>query len=533
MVKMSLDYHNGTIIISGIANLPFATLDPRTNSLRAPALYYINLIEHMKQSNIEYIDNVLDLIPSKHLNVGSTKNNSANSNDNDSSNLSLRDYQREAITSWIKAKMRGCIVLPTGAGKTLIGMEAIKAIDSASLIVVPTIDLMEQWTWNLSKYFKCVKIGNLGRGYDNIQPITVATYDSAYLRASKIGNKFSLIIFDEVHHLAAPGYRSIAEQMASPFRLGLTATIEREDRRHIELPNLVGETVFQLSSDRLAARQYLAPYEIETREVIMLPEEIREYNKNYNKYQDCLLRLGFKYPIAFQKLILLSGRNMIARQAVLARKKAMYIALNSRSKIQELRQILAENRGVKTIIFTQHNRLVYEISKTFLIPFITYKTGKGERLDVLKRFTEGRYNAIVTSKVLDEGFDVPDAVLGIIVSGTGSRREFIQRLGRLLRPKLDVYKKAKLIEIISARTTETHTSTKRMNALGNEDTKEDNNQKSGRRTEIKAFCFANNNNNINFDCTASLAVSNARTSNLILKQKWQTTESQNNECETV
>jgi hypothetical protein len=107
MVKMSLDYHNGTIVISGIANLPFATLDPRTNSLRAPALYYINLIEHMKQSNIEYIDNVLDLIPSKHLNVGSTKNNSANSNDNDSSNSSLRDYQREAITSWIKAKMRG------------------------------------------------------------------------------------------------------------------------------------------------------------------------------------------------------------------------------------------------------------------------------------------------------------------------------------------------------------------------------------------------------------------------------------------
>jgi superfamily II DNA or RNA helicase len=531
MVKMSLNYHNGTIVISGIANLPFATLDPRTNSLRAPALYYINLIEHMKQSNIEYIDNVLDLIPSKHLNLGSTKDNNANSNDNNASNLSLRDYQREAIANWIKAKMRGCIVLPTGAGKTMIGMEVIKAIDSASLIVVPTIDLMEQWTWNLSKYFECVKIGNLGGGHDSIQSITVATYDSAYLRAANIGNKFSLIIFDEVHHLAAPGYRSIAEQMASPFRLGLTATIEREDSRHIELPNLVGETVFQLSSDRLAARQHLAPYEIETREVIMLPEEIREYNDNYDNYQECLRRLGFKYPVAFQKLILLSGRNRIARQAVLARKKAMYIALNSRSKIQELRKILAQNRGVKTIIFTQHNRLVYEISKTFLIPFITYKTGKGERLDVLNRFRDGRYTAIVTSKVLDEGLDVPDAVLGIILSGTGSRREFIQRLGRLLRPKLDVHKKAKLIEIISARTTETHTSAKRMKALRNEDTKEDN-HKSGTRTETKAFCFANDNN-INHDCTASLAVSNGRASNFILKEKQQTAVHQKNEFDTI
>jgi superfamily II DNA or RNA helicase len=126
------------------------------------------------------------------MNLENIKNNNANTNDNDVCNLSLRDYQREAIASWIKAKMRGCIVLSTGAGKTLIGMEAIKAIDSASLIIAPTIDLM-----------------------DNIQSITLATYDSAYIRAATIGNKFSLIIFDEVHHLAAPGYRSIAEQMAS------------------------------------------------------------------------------------------------------------------------------------------------------------------------------------------------------------------------------------------------------------------------------------------------------------------------------
>jgi superfamily II DNA or RNA helicase len=104
-----------------------------------------------------------------------------------------------------------------------------------------------------------------------------------------------------------------------------------------------------------------------------------------------------------------------------------------------------------------------------LIPFITYKTGKEERQDVLKGFREGRYNAVVTSKVLDEGVDVPDAELGIILSGTGSGREFIQRLGRLLRPKSDINKKAKLIEIISADTREIGTSAKRKKALGSED----------------------------------------------------------------
>jgi superfamily II DNA or RNA helicase len=150
---------------------------------------------------------------------------------------------------------------------------------------------------------------------------------------------------------------------------------------------------------------------------------------------------------------------------VLARNKAMDIALNSRSKIEELRKILAENRGLRTIIFTQHNKLVYEISNRFLIPFITHKSGKEERQHTLSGFKDGRYNAIVTSKVLDEGVDVPDAQLGIILSGTGSSREFIQRLGRLLRPKPDSNRKAKLIEIISSGTRETGTSAKRKKAL--------------------------------------------------------------------
>jgi superfamily II DNA or RNA helicase len=178
----------------------------------------------------------------------------------------------------------------------------------------------------------------------------------------------------------------------------------------------------------------------------------------------------------------MSGRNRTAREALLSRNKAMNIALNSRAKIEELREILAENKGVKTIIFTQHNSLVHEISDKFLIPLITHKTIKEERQDVLKGFKEGRYMAIVTSKVLDEGVDIPDAELGIILSGTGSAREFIQRLGRLLRPRpnnnnnsvsssatssnyKEDYKKARLIEIISSETKETVTSAKRKRAL--------------------------------------------------------------------
>lgn len=461
MIKVALSYDKGTILIRGIAHIPFAIVDPRTSDqLRAPALYYTNIMEYIKQSGIEYIDNVLDLLPSPHIKIGA----------NDGNNLSLRDYQQKALDSWIRARMRGCVVLPTGSGKTVIAIKSIEAVNAASLVVVPTLDLMDQWTSVISKYFPDINIGNLGGGTDDIQPITVSTYDSAYIRASNLGNKFSLTIFDEVHHLAAPGYRSIAEQLVSPFRLGLTATFEREDGLHTEIPKLVGGVVFQTSSTELAEQRHLAFYKIERRQVEMLPDEIESYKNNYEMYQSCLRRLGFRYSVPFEKLVMISGRNKVAREALLARNRAMDIALNSRSKIEELREILADNKGIKTIIFTQHNKLVYEISDTFLIPCITYKTDKGERQDIIRGFKDGKYNAVVTSKVLDEGVDVPDAELGIILSGTGSSREFIQRLGRLLRPKGDVNKNALLIEITSSETRETITSAKRRKALYNKHT---------------------------------------------------------------
>ncbi len=464
MLKATLTYDKGTIVIRGLAHIPYGILDPRTNVLRALALHYSNIIEYLKQSGIEYADHVL----SEETMMLSLSLSS-------SSPLSLRDYQQRALDNWLRAGLRGCVVLPTGSGKTIVGIKAIEKANTASLVVVPTLDLMDQWTINLSKYFPNIRVGNLGGGADDIQPISVSTYDSAYIRASFLGNKFSLIIFDEVHHLAAMGYRTIAEQMAAPFRLGLTATIEREDELHKDLPRLVGEVVFQASPNELARENHLAPYEIERRMVEMLPDELEEYRRNMNIYQQCVKKITFqRYAISLEKLIMMSGKNRTAREALLARNRAMNVALNSRAKLEELREILAENKGAKTIIFTQHNSLVHEISDRFFIPFITHKTIRDERQDVLNGFKEGRYMAIVTSKVLDEGVDIPDAELGVILSGTGSTREFIQRLGRLLRPKPNNgssssnygnYKKARLIEIISSETKETNTSARRKRAL--------------------------------------------------------------------
>ncbi|AIF85375.1 DNA repair helicase RAD25 [Candidatus Nitrososphaera evergladensis SR1] len=502
MLKAVLRYDRGTIVIEGLAHIPFATRDPRISALRAQAMYYPDIVEYLKQSGIEYDDRIFFSDNNNSMPLDSHYNNKDSSNNLSSSpsSPSLRDYQQRAFDNWVNAGMRGCVVLPTGSGKTLVGVKAIEKANAASLVVVPTLDLMDQWTAVLSKYFFASsssatttinRIGNLGGGSEDIQPITVSTYDSAYLRAAFLGNKFRLVVFDEVHHLAAPGYRTIAEQMVAPFRLGLTATIEREDSLHVDLPRLVGGVVYQVTPDVLARQKHLAQYEVERRRVELLPEELVQYKASMQKYHECLNRLlggggmttdaaAARYTISLEKLIMMSGRNPLAREALLARNKAINIALNSKAKLEELKEILAENRGAKTIIFTQYNNMVYEISDRFLVPFITHKTGKDERQDVLKGFKDGRYMAIVTSKVLDEGVDVPDAELGVIVSGTGSAREFIQRLGRLLRPKpraataeakddggsKEESKKARLIEIVSSETREeTITSAKRKRAL--------------------------------------------------------------------
>ncbi len=458
-----LFFDKGTIRIenSRLVRIPGTKYDERTKSLRSHGLSYSEIVEYLEKSDLNFVDNVPDFIPSPVFQIRG---------------LELRDYQQQAMQNWEKAFMKGCVILPTGAGKTALGIKAIQRVNASALVVVPTIDLMEQWAENISRHLMAdddddhnpqrISVGRLGGGEDDLQAITIATYDSAYIRASAIGNQFKLVIFDEVHHLPAPGYRSIAEQLIAPCRLGLTATIEREDGLHELIPHLTGGVVFRLGSQELSRQKHLAGYTIDRIQVSLTPDEQKEYEASHGRFLANLRRLGFKTPTMYnlKRLIMMSNRNRIAREAMLARNKANEIALNSQAKIDELQRILQQYGGAKTIIFTQNNKMVYHLSDRFLIPHITHKTARDERRDVLERFKSGRYTAVVTSRVLDEGVDVPDAELGIIMSGTGSGRELIQRLGRILRPKRDG-RQARLIELVSRHTRETSTSAKRIAAL--------------------------------------------------------------------
>ncbi len=436
---MKITYHKGTILLKGDYNVPNTKWDARSGCYRSQALNYRDIIEYLEKSGISYEDSVLDLIPCPDLSCKAT----------------LRGYQKKALEQWLLQR-KGVVVMPTGSGKTILGLKIIEHVNSPVFIVVPTLDLVRQWKEELQTFD--IEIGEYTGEKKDLQAITVSTYDSAYLNAENLGNRFKLLIFDEVHHLPGEGYRQIAEMFASPFRLGLTATYEREDGLHEEIPRLIGGKVYEIQTDDLTG-EYLANYETKKILVELTKGEQKEYEQYHKTFRNYIVsrHITMRTPNDFKKIIMRSGYDSQARDALLARNKAEKIAYNSKGKIDKIQELLSKNDRI--IIFTRYNDMVYEISKRFFIPCITYRTDSHEREEVFNKFKNGEYSVLVSSQVLDEGIDVPEANVGIIVSGTGSSREYIQRLGRLLRPREN--KKAVLYELVTKGTKETRTSYRR------------------------------------------------------------------------
>ncbi len=376
--------------------------------------------------------------------------------------LQPRPYQREALDAWIAAGRRGVVVLPTGAGKTLVGLMAIEQVRLWTLILVPTIDLLEQWRSAVIRHLgiPADQTGTFGGGSRELLPVTVMTYDSGTLHTAEL-NRFGLLIFDEVHHLPAPSYRLIAEGTFAPNRLGLSATPERTDGAHADLERLVGPVVYQRLPAELSRQRYIARYrEVRLQVELSLEEELR-YRSLIETYRSYLRRRRVRIESAQdfeQYLIRRSGFDPAAREAMLAHQQARQIALNAEAKINVVAGLLRKHAGERVIIFSEYNALVERLSRELCIPAITHKTGVEERRAILERFRSGRYTKLVTGRVLNEGVDVPDATVAIIVSGNATKREYVQRLGRVLRPKETP---ALLYEIVTRRTAEVHAAVRR------------------------------------------------------------------------
>lgn len=369
--------------------------------------------------------------------------------------LQPRPYQAEALARWQEAGSAGVVVLPTGAGKTLVAALAIHASGLWTLAVVPTLDLLAQWRAALASALSLepAEIGVFGGGAKEIAPVTIMTYDSAALYPREL-RRFGLLIFDECHHLPAPTYRQIAEGAFTPLRLGLSATPERSDMAHADLAFLIGPEVYRRSPAELTGERYLAQYREERIDIALSPEDEARYAEQRQLYRKFLQRrrILIRTPEDFQrKLVYLSARDPDARAALLAWREARNIAMNAPPKYAEVERLLRQHSSDQVIIFSEYNPVVAEISRRFCLPSITYKTPAEERREILARFRSGQYSKLVSGRVLNEGVDVPDCRVAIIVSGNSTKREYIQRLGRVLRPKEG---EALLYELITGGTTE-------------------------------------------------------------------------------
>src|SRR5216684_883950 len=366
-----------------------------------------------------------------------------------------RPYQNEALTCWLAEGSAGVVILPTGAGKTLVAAMAIHETGLWTLAVVPTLDLLQQWRAALASTLSLSAddIGIFGGGEKEMKPITIITYDSAALYPREL-RRFGLLIFDECHHLPAPTYRFIAESAFTPLRLGLSATPERSDMAHVDLDMLIGPEVYRRLPAELTEGRYLAQYQEVRSAIALSSEDEARYNEQWRVYRSFLQRrrIVIHSPEEFQqKIIFLSARDPEARKAMLAWREARTIAMNAPAKYAEIERLLHLHAHDQVILFSEFNPVVDEISRRFFLPSITYKTPTEERRAILERFRTGQYTKLVTGRVLNEGVDVPDCRVAIIVSGNSTRREYIQRLGRILRPKVG---QALLYELVTTGTTE-------------------------------------------------------------------------------
>ena len=322
-----------------------------------------------------------------------------------------RDYQLAAVSAF-RANGKGdhgVVVLPCGAGKTIVGIEVMAELKTATLILTTSITAARQWFSELVNKTNINHdlIGEYSGEKKDIKPVTIATYQIISAK-NKVGeqkhfNIFSkrnwgLIIYDEVHTLPAPVFRITAELQAKR-RLGLTATLVREDGHEADVFALIGPKRHEMGWKVLEGQGWIAQAEcFEMR--IPMPDEL-------------------KMPYA-----------------VASKREKFRVAAENPAKLAIIRKLLVKHDGAHILIIGVYLEQLEFIAKKLSVPLITGKTNNKDREDLYGRFKSGLFPILVVSKVANFAIDLPDANVAIEVSGSfGSRQEEAQRLGRILRPK--------------------------------------------------------------------------------------------------
>lgn len=448
---MRLSFDHGTLVLSEAPDrkldfIPGLSWDPRVALYRAPAFRFVDVASALAQSGLPFVDEVKPR---------------AGGDTGPWNDFELRPYQGAALLAWQLAGRRGTVVMPTGSGKTRVALAALASTGARALCLVPTRALLEQWLRELASA-RAAPVGCFGDGRRERAPITVATFESAFRHMHELGADFELLVVDEVHHFGGTSRDAALEMCAAPLRLGLTAT-PPEPRGLALLSELVGPVCYQLAIGDLTGK-WLACFDRVVLRIPLEPDERERYDRGRAQFSALCSDFYRLHPGAsFQDFVSAALKSSEGRAGLRAFRDNQRLVGYTRGKDRALEELLARHRDSKVLVFTADNDAAYTIARRHLIMPITCDTKRRERERVLAAFRGGELRALVSARVLNEGIDVPDADVAIIVGAALGAREYVQRLGRLLRPAPG--KRATIYELVSRGTDESRRAAKRRRSV--------------------------------------------------------------------
>ncbi len=449
---MRLQFDRGTIVLTdpptelNLAEAPGVLWDPRVCVHRAPASSYPALQRWLLGRGTRFQDIASPARPMEEA----------------WSDVDLRPYQEAALSAWELGHRRGIVALPTGSGKTRLALAAMHRTRLPALCLVPTRVLLDQWLREIRGVYHG-PVGSYGDGVRQLAPLTVATFESAYRHMHQLGDRFHLLIVDEVHHFGRGLRDEALEMTVADARLGLTATPARDPTVAARLAELVGAPVFELAVADLAGG-FLASFDVITLYLDLAIEERSAYTSLATVFTGAYTDFHRMAPGAsWVDFTHYAARTAEGRRALAAFRQMRRLLGFTRAKRRALESLLERHWDSSVLVFTADNETAYAIARQHLVMPLTCDIGRREREEMLERFRRGDIRTLVSARVLNEGLDVPDADVGVIVGGALGEREHVQRVGRLLRPSAG--KRAVVYELVTRNTIEVGQARRRRQGL--------------------------------------------------------------------